>query len=256
MTSTTCFAKWVGVMSLAAASVLATAGSAEEPKGKRGDSEATDKKPERASAATPGRNSKLRAKKKRERKRGTLRERRAKRRKKQDDRGEKRRQRLTVAAKKMRDRAKELREQAQQGKLPPTSKRPGSVPPTKDNLIRQAEKLEANAVRLDERALSKVAPKVLGAEGGGQNHASRVQATRKARKQFLRRRWGKKLHNKMATKELRTHGRRIAMLKRIRNLAQGAKDFDTAKRATDLLVREQARHRKAMTALPAPQLAQ
>lgn len=172
--------------------------------------------------------------------------------KNQQDRMQRRHDRLQAAAKKMRERAIDLRKRADENKSSKKSNRPGAVPLTPEVMRNKAAQLEKKAAELDKRATQAAEGENMGRHGVRKAHkrAGRLRASSKARRKFLRKRWGRKLKSKLARQELTSHARRIAKLKRIRSLAQLAKDHDTAKRATKLLVREQARHQKSMAALP------
>lgn len=187
-----------------------------------------------------------------DKRRRSMQERRERRVQSKANRLSKRRTRLEGAAEKMRNRAAKLRERAASQTTPKKSNRPDAVPLTPETMLERAVKFEKKAAELDARAKETADPKKFGLKGkkAKRRHAARQHASGKARREYLRKRWGRRLKHKSAKLELTTHARRIAKLKRIRSLAQAAKDFETARRATKLLVREQARHHKSMDALP------
>ena len=69
---------------------------------------------------------------------------------------------------------------------------------------------------------------------------------RKKSVERLRRRWGRILGQKAGAEELKTHVRRVAMLQRIRAVADANKDRKTVESCDELLTKEDDRHSKAM----------
>ncbi len=175
------------------------------------------------------------------------------RQKRAEERAKKRQARLESAAKKLEARAAALRKKAEAGKLPKQGVRPGAPPPTKEQMLRQADQLEAQAKKVRERA--ETSGSEASSPGGARRTARSPEAMRaraqQARRNHLRKRWGVTLRRPEARKELATHARRVAKLKRIRSVAQSKKSHDTARRATMLLAKEQTRHEARMKELQA-----
>jgi hypothetical protein len=65
----------------------------------------------------------------------------------------------------------------------------------------------------------------------------------------LKRRWGGLLAQEAGTAELKNHSRRIALLQRIRIVADKKNDAQTVQAVDDLLTQEDQRHANAMNAL-------
>jgi hypothetical protein len=159
----------------------------------------------------------------------------------------KRRERLLAGAKRLRDRAAELRKKVANGEtateLPPNSKRP------RRSLEEQAQRLEEQANKMEERS------KNLDAEDEVRPERSALSARQRRhqiRRAHLNKRWGATLRDPDAIAELKAHAERIAKLKRIRIVAaQKSKDDPAAARATALLSKEEVRHERRMKELQA-----
>jgi len=166
----------------------------------------------------------------------------------QADRMEKRKERLTQGAQRLRERAAELRKRIANGETvaeqAPNSKRPPRP------LEEQAARFEEQANRMEERAKnldSESAP------GGERSPEFARQRRHQLRRSHLNRRWGgATLRDPEAVAELKVHAERVAKLKRIRTLAMDkSKDDPMAKRAKDLLSKEEDRHELHMKAIQA-----
>jgi len=92
--------------------------------------------------------------------------------------------------------------------------------------------------------------------GGERSPEFAKQRRHQLRRSHLNRRWGgATLRDAEAVAELKVHAERVAKLKRVRSLAMDAKDDPTAKRAKDLLSKEEDRfeqHMKLIQARVAP----
>src|SRR5262249_14685074 len=71
---------------------------------------------------------------------------------------------------------------------------------------------------------------------------------RQAEREEIRRKWGSALDKHAALEELRRHARIVARLDRIKDIADSEDKPELAKRASDALERENARHEKKMAA--------
>lgn len=164
------------------------------------------------------------------------------------ERLQKRRERLEQGAKRLRERAAELKKRAANGETAPppaaNSKRPTR------SLEEQAQRFEEQAAKMDERAKN--------LDSSDEPSSARTErftgSPRERRHQIRRvsanRRWGATLRNPDAIAELKLHAERTARLKRIRSLAlKKSKDDPAAKRATELLAKEDDRHDRHMKAL-------
>ena len=65
----------------------------------------------------------------------------------------------------------------------------------------------------------------------------------------LKRRWGNLLAQESGAAELKNHSRRVAILQRIRIVADKKKDTQTVEQVDELLTQEDQRHGSAMNAL-------
>jgi hypothetical protein len=158
----------------------------------------------------------------------------------------KRRERLETGAKRLRERAAELRKKAANGETPPepppNSKRP------RRTFEEQATRLEEQASKMEERS------KNLDAEPPRSERStlSGRQRRHQIRRSQLNKRWGATLRNPEAISELKLHAERSAKLRRIRVLAlQKSKDDPAAARANALIAKEEARHERHMKELQA-----
>jgi len=158
---------------------------------------------------------------------------------------EKRRERLQQGAKRLRDRAAEIRQRIAKGEKDPPPVPNAKRPPR--SLEDQARRFEEQAEKMEQRAktLSEDAPRA------ERNPELARQRRHQLRRSHLNRRWGgATLRDPEAVAELKVHAERIARLKRIRTLAmQKSKDDPTAKRAKDLLTKEEERHEQHMKAI-------
>lgn len=170
----------------------------------------------------------------------------------QADRMAKRKERLTQGAQRLRDRAAELRKRIAKGETAeppaPNSKRPPR------SLEDQAARFEEQANRMAERAKNL---ETESAPGGERSPEFAKQRRHQLRRSHLNRRWGgATLRDAEAAAELKVHAERVAKLKRIRGLAmEKSKDDPMAKRAKDLLSKEEDRfeqHMKLIQARVAP----
>ena len=168
----------------------------------------------------------------------------------QADRTAKRKERLEQGAQRLRDRAAELRKRIAAGETvepaAPNSKRPPR------SLEEQATRFEEQAARMEERAKNIDSE---AAAGGGAERSPEAARERRhqLRKSHINRRWGgATLRDSEAQAELKLHAERVAKLKRIRSLAmEKSKDDPQAKRAKDLLAKEEERHETHMKAIQA-----
>jgi hypothetical protein len=167
----------------------------------------------------------------------------------------KRKERLEQGAQRLRDRAAELRKRIAAGETAeppaPNSKRPPR------SLEEQAARFEEQAKRMDERAKNIDSDMASGANGTERSPELARQRRHQLRKSHINRRWGgATLRDAEAQSELKLHAERVSKLKRIRSLALGkSKDDPLAKRAKDLLAKEEERyetHMKAIQARVAP----
>lgn len=160
------------------------------------------------------------------------------------ERLEKRRQRLLKGAERLRERAAELRKRAAAGEKPTPSSNSKRPPRSLED---QAKRFEEQANKMENRAKNLDAEDAARANKPERSPASIRERRHKIRKAQLNRRWGATLRSPDAIAELRTHAERVAKLKRIRQLAQGkSKDDPNAKRASELLAKEDARHERRM----------
>ena len=163
------------------------------------------------------------------------------------DRLAKRRERLQQGAKRLRDRAAEIRQRIAKGeKSPPAA--PNSKRPPR-SLEEQARRFEEQADKMDQRSktLSEDSP------GVERNPELARQRRHQLRRSHLNRRWGAAtLRDPEAAAEFKVHAARVARLKRIRSLAmEKSKDDPVAKRAKDLLTKEEERHEQHMKSIQA-----
>lgn len=166
-----------------------------------------------------------------------------------EERLARRRERLEQGAKRLRERAAEVRKRIAAGETappqPPNSKRPPRT------LEEQAERYEKQAERMETRA------KNLTVDNAGGNAERSPEYARQRRHQLrrshLNRRWGgPTLRDPEAAAELKLHAERVARLKRIRSLAmEKSKDDPLAKRAKELLNKEDDRHEQRMKTIQA-----
>jgi hypothetical protein len=160
----------------------------------------------------------------------------------------KRKERLEQGAQRLRERAAELRKRIANGETveapAPNSKRPPRT------LEEQATRFEEQAKRMEERAKNLEAESAGGAERSPEFARQRRHQLRKS---HINRRWGgATLRDAEAQEELKVHAERVAKLKRIRSLAMDkSKDDPLAKRAKELLAKEEERHETHMKAIQA-----
>jgi dTMP kinase len=164
----------------------------------------------------------------------------------------KRKERLEQGAQRLRERAAELRKRIANGETveapSPNSKRPPR------SLEEQAARFEEQAKRMDERAKNLDSASAGGAGGTGERSPELARQRRhQMRKSHINRRWGgATLRDAEAQAELKLHAERVAKLKRIRSLAMDkGKDDPLAKRAKDLMSKEEERHEAHMKAIQA-----
>jgi hypothetical protein len=159
----------------------------------------------------------------------------------------KRKERLEQGAARLRQRAEELRKKAASGEAPPADGRRNRRTPEE-----QAQRLEEQAKKMEERAKNL----------GNEDRAGSTRATRdpgearerrqKIRKTSLNRRWGTLLQKPEVIEEFKVHAERTARLKRIRSLClEKGKDDPQAKRAAELLGKEEERHVRRMKEIQA-----
>lgn len=161
----------------------------------------------------------------------------------------KRRDRLLKGAERLRERAAELRKKAAAGEAPPAN--PNAKRPPK-SYEEQAKKFEDQAKRMEERSKNLEAEDAARADRPERSPEQIRQRRHKIRRAQINRRWGETLRSPDAIAELRTHAERTARLKRIRTLAQArGKEDPMAKRAGELLKREEERHEKRMKEIQA-----
>lgn len=166
-----------------------------------------------------------------------------------EERLARRRERLEQGAKRLRERAAELRKRIAAGETappqPPNSKRPAR------SLEEQAERFEKQAERMETRAKNLTLDSVKGSSERSPEYAR--QRRHQLRRSHLNRRWGgATLRDPEAQAELEVHAERVARLKRIRSLAmEKSKDDPLAKRAKELLSKEDDRHEQRMKAIQA-----
>jgi len=157
----------------------------------------------------------------------------------------KRRERLQQGAKRLRDRAAEIRQRIAKGEKDPPADPNAKRPPR--SLEDQARRFEEQAEKMEERAktLNEDAPRA------ERNPELARQRRHQLRRSHLNRRWGgATLRDPEAVAELKVHAERVARLKRIRTLAmQKSKEDPLAKRAKDLLAKEEERHEQHMKAI-------
>lgn len=163
----------------------------------------------------------------------------------------KRKERLEQGAQRLRDRAAELRKRIAAGETvepaAPNSKRPPR------SLEEQAARFEEQAKRMEERAKN-IDSDTAGGSGGSERSPEAARLRRhQLRKSHINRRWGgATLRDSEAQTELKLHAERVAKLKRIRSLAmEKSKDDPLAKRAKDLLAKEEERHEAHMKSIQA-----
>jgi hypothetical protein len=159
----------------------------------------------------------------------------------------KRRDRLEQGAKRLRDRAAEIRQRIAKGETAPPAAPNAKRPPR--SLEDQARRFEEQADKMEARA------KTLGEDSTAVERSPEVARQRRhqLRRTHLNRRWGgATLRDPEAVAELKMHAERVARLKRIRTLAmQKSKDDPAAKRAKDLLAKEEERHEQHMKVVQA-----
>lgn len=166
-----------------------------------------------------------------------------------EERLARRRERLEQGAKRLRERAAEVRKRIAAGETagpqPPNSKRPPR------SLEEQAERYEKQAERMETRAKNLTADNVSGSAERSPEYAR--QRRHQLRRSHLNRRWGgPTLRDPEAATELKVHAERVARLKRIRSLAmEKSKDDPLAKRAKELLNKEEDRHEQRMKSIQA-----
>jgi hypothetical protein len=161
-----------------------------------------------------------------------------------------RRERLEQGAKRLRERAADLRKRIAAGETTgpqaPNSKRPPR------SLQDQAERFEKQAERMEARSKNLT---VDPSGGGGAERSPEYARQRRhqLRRAHLNRRWGgPTLRDPEAVAEFKTHSERVARLKRIRSLAmEKGKDDPLAKRAKELLTKEEDRHEQHMKSIQA-----
>ena len=166
-----------------------------------------------------------------------------------EERLARRRERMEQGAKRLRERAAEVRKRIAAGETappqPPNSKRPPR------SLQEQAERYEKQAERMETRAKNLTADSV--GSGAERSPEYARQRRHQLRRSHLNRRWGgPTLRDPEAVEELKVHAERVARLKRIRRLAMDqSKDNPLAKRAKDLLSKEDDRHEERMKTIQA-----
>jgi hypothetical protein len=196
------------------------------------DDEATDKEPGATTTATESREA-------REARRSARAD------ESPEERTARRRERLEQGAKRLRERAAEMRKKAAAGETPPVS--PKSKRPPK-SYEEQAQRLEEQATKMEDRSK--------GLDSADNNDGDRATSARdrrhRVRRIQLNRRWGDTLKDPEAIAELKLHAERAAKLKRIRTLAmKKSKEDPVAERSTKLLAKEVARHEKHMKEIQA-----
>ncbi|MEY4546928.1 MAG: hypothetical protein RL685_3123 [Pseudomonadota bacterium] len=156
-----------------------------------------------------------------------------------------RRERLEQGAKRLRDRAADLRKRIAAGETTAPQSPNAKRPPR--SLQEQAERFEKQAERMETRSKNLTAES---AGGGGAERSPEYARQRRhqLRRAHLNRRWGgPTLRDPEAVAEFKTHSERVARLKRIRSLAmEKGKDDPLAKRAKELLSKEEDRHEQHM----------
>jgi hypothetical protein len=161
----------------------------------------------------------------------------------------KRKERLEQGAQRLRERAAELRKRIAAGETVETPAPNSKRPPR--SLEEQASRFEEQAQRMEERAKNLASD----APGGGVERSPEAARQRRhqLRKSHINRRWGgATLRDSEAQAELKVHAERVAKLKRIRSLAMDkSKDDPLAKRAKELLAKEEERHETHMKAIQA-----
>ena len=146
-----------------------------------------------------------------------------------------------------------MRKKAAAGETPPTA--PNAKRPPR-SYAEQAERLEEQANKMEERSKNLDLADGTGARGGAERSASSRQRRHQVRRIQLNRRWGETLKDPEAIAELKVHAERTAKLKRIRTLAmKRSKDDPVADRASKLLAKEVARHELHMKELQAKSVA-
>jgi len=169
-----------------------------------------------------------------------------------EERLARRRERLEQGAKRLRDRAADMRKKAAAGETPPTS--PNAKRPPR-SFAEQAQRLEEQATKMEERSKNLTVSDAPAARNNDRSLSSR-QRRHQVRRIQLNRRWGDTLKDPEAVAELKLHAERSAKLKRIRTLAmKKSKDDPVVARATDLLAKEVARHETHMKELQAKSVA-
>lgn len=163
-----------------------------------------------------------------------------------------RRERLEQGAKRLRERAAEMRKKAEAGETPPTSAN-AKRPPR--SYAEQAQRLEEQAAKMEDRSKN-LTVNDMGSSRGAERAQSSRQRRHQVRRIQLNRRWGDTLKDPEAVAELKLHADRSAQLKRIRTLAmKKSKDDPAVDRATKLLAKEVARHETHMKELQAKSVA-
>jgi hypothetical protein len=169
-----------------------------------------------------------------------------------EERLARRRERLDQGAKRLRERAAEMRKKAEAGETPPTS--PNAKRPPR-SYAEQAQRLEDQAAKMEDRSKNLTIDDLPSARGADRALSAR-QRRHQVRRIQLNRRWGDTLKDPEAIAELKLHAERAAKLKRIRALAlKKSKDDPAADRATKLLAKEVARHEAHMKELQAKSVA-
>lgn len=167
-----------------------------------------------------------------------------------EERLARRRERLEQGAKRLRDRAAEMRKKAEAGETPPSS--PNAKRPPR-SYADQAKRLEEQAAKMEERSKNL---KMNDSPSRGDRAQSSRQRRHQVRRIQLNRRWGDTLKDPEAIAELKLHAERSARLKRIRSLAmKKSKDDPAVERASQLLAKEVARHETHMKELQAKSVA-
>lgn len=169
----------------------------------------------------------------------------------QADRMAKRKERLEQGAQRLRDRAAELRKRIAAGETTEPADPNGKRPPR--SLEEQAARFEEQAKRMEERAKNMGSEAAGGSGSPERSPEAARQRRHQLRKSHINRRWGgATLRDAEAQSELKLHAERVAKLKRIRSLAMDkSKDDPLAKRAKDLLAKEEDRHEAHMKAIQA-----
>ena len=159
----------------------------------------------------------------------------------------KRKERLEQGAARLRQRADELRKKAESGEAPPEDGRRNRRSPEE-----QAQRLEEQAKKMEERAKNLGNEDRAGSTRPARDPSAARERRQKIRKTSLNRRWGALLQKPEAIEEFKLHAERTARLKRIRSLClEKGKDDPQAKRAAELLGKEEERHVRRMKEIQA-----